>query len=69
MNMDNMILDELRELKNDMAELKNVTLIGQKKALTVGDAALLTNLSKSHLYKMICYKQIPYYKGSGGKLV
>ena len=36
--------------------------------LTMSDAALLTGLSKSHLYKLGCSKKIPYYKGDGGKL-
>jgi excisionase family DNA binding protein len=28
----------------------------------------LTGLSKSHLYKLVCAKKIPYYKSQGGKL-
>jgi excisionase family DNA binding protein len=32
------------------------------------DASLLTGLSKSHLYKLVCYKKIPHYKSDGGKL-
>jgi excisionase family DNA binding protein len=59
--MEEKILEELQELKN-------LTLIGAKQALTMNDAALLTGLSKSHLYKLVCGKSIPYYKSSGGKL-
>ena len=53
---------------NELQELKKLTLLGAKKALTMSDAALLTGLSKSHIYKMVCAKQIPYYKSQGGKL-
>ena len=31
------------------------------------DVVVLTGLSKSHIYKLICYKKIPYYKSKGGK--
>ena len=56
-----MILKELQELKT-------LTLLGAKKALTMSDCALLTGLSKSHIYKLVCAKKIPYYKSDGGKL-
>ena len=53
---------------NELQQIKQLTLIGVKKALTMTDCALLTGLSKSHLYKLVCAKKIPYYKSSGGKL-
>ncbi|MDL2297315.1 helix-turn-helix domain-containing protein [Bacteroidales bacterium OttesenSCG-928-B11] len=59
--MENVILSELQEIKQ-------LTLLGAKQALTMSDAALLTGLSKSHIYKLVCAKQIPYYKSQGGKL-
>jgi len=59
--MGNIILKELQELKI-------LTLLGAKTALTMTDAALLTGLSKSHIYKMVCFKKIPYYKSVGGKI-
>ena len=59
--MENKILEEL-------GQIKYLTLIGSKQALTMSDAAFLTGLSKSHLYKMVCGKKIPYYKSQGGKL-
>ena len=55
------------EVLKELQELKNLTLLGAKTALTMTDAALLTNLSMSHLYKLCCYKKIPHYKSSGGK--
>ena len=53
---------------NELQEIKQLTLLGAKKALTMSDCALLTGLSKSHLYKLVCRKAIPYYKSDGGKL-
>ena len=52
----------------ELQELKSLTLLGAKQALTMTEAALFTGLSKSHLYKLVCYKHIPHYKGGGGKL-
>jgi excisionase family DNA binding protein len=56
------------ELRNELRELKELTLLGAKQALSVKDACLLTGLSRSYLYKLVCYKEIPYYKSGGGKL-
>jgi len=56
------------EVLKQLQELKNLTLLGAKQALTMTDAALLTGLSKSHIYKLVCYKKIPYYKSQGGKI-
>jgi excisionase family DNA binding protein len=56
------------KILNEFQELKNLTLLGVKKALTMNDASLLTGLSKSHLYKLVCFKKIPHYKSQGGKL-
>ena len=62
-------VETYNELKNELNELKDLTLLGAKQALTMNDAALLTGLSKSHLYKLVCSKRIPYYKAhEGGKL-
>ena len=56
------------QILNELQELKKLTLLGVKKALTMSDCSLLTGLSKSHLYKLVCAKKIPYYKSDGGKL-
>ena len=59
---------EENAILKELEEIKNLTLLGVKKALSMDDAALLTGLSKSYLYKMVCAKQVPYYKSQGGKL-
>jgi len=56
------------QLLNELQKIRELTLLGIKKALTMTDASLLTGLSKSHLYKLVCAKKIPYYKSQGGKL-
>ena len=38
------------------------SLLAAKNVLTLEDAALLTGLSKSTLYKLTCSHQIPHYK-------
>jgi len=59
---------ENEKILSELQELKKITVLEAKKALTMNDAALLTGLSKSHLYKLVCAKRIPYYKSQGGKL-
>ena len=56
------------QILNELQELKRLTLLGVKKVLTMDDCALLTGLSKSHLYKLTMNKKIPYWKSDGGKL-
>jgi excisionase family DNA binding protein len=51
-----------------LEEIKQLTLLGAKKALTMTDAATLTGLGKSYLYKLCCAREIPHYKSQGGKL-
>ena len=52
----------------ELQELKKLTLLGVKKALSMGDCAILTGLSKSHIYKLVMNKKIPYWKSEGGKI-
>lgn len=57
--MENRILDELKQLKE-------LTLLGVKEALSMDDLAVLTGLSKSYIYHLVCERKIPFYKSSGG---
>ena len=47
---------------NELQELKKLTLISAKTALTVEDATFFTGLSKSHIYKLLMNNSIPHYK-------
>lgn len=42
--------------------IERYTLLSAKNVLNLDDVAILTGLSKSHLYKLTCTKQIPHYK-------
>ena len=57
------------ENSKQLNELKQLALLGAKNVLSVAELSLLTGLSKSHIYKLICSKKIPHYKSEGGKLV
>lgn len=59
--MDNEILKQLNRIERN-------TLLASKNVLTFDDVALLTGLSKSHLYKLTCTNQIPHYKPAGKQL-
>ena len=56
-----MILERLEAIERN-------SLLAAKNVLTIDDVALLTGLSKSHIYKLTCSKQIPFYRPNG-KLV
>lgn len=43
-------------------------LLTAKDVLNIHDVALLTGLSRSHLYKLTCAHAIPYYKPHGKHL-
>ena len=58
----------MNEVLAQIQELKSLTLLGAKTALNMNDVALLTGLSKSHIYKLVCSRKIPHYKSEGGKL-
>ena len=53
---------------SELKELKKLMLLRAKQILTLNEAALFTGLSTSHLYKQCNLKEIPFYKGNGGKL-
>lgn len=59
--MEEMILSKLEAIER-------YSLLAAKNVLSLDDAALLTNMSKSHLYKLTCSRQIPFYR-PGGKLL
>lgn len=65
--------NNLKEVNNKMSiderleRIEQLTLLSAKDALTMDDAAAYTGLSKSYLYRLVCKKQIPYYKSAGGK--
>jgi len=57
-----------QEILSRLATIEVYSLLAAKTVLTLNDVALLTGLSKSHLYKMTCQKQIPYYRPNGKQI-
>ena len=53
------------EIKVQLEEIKKYTVLAAKKVLCIEDVAILTGLSKSHLYKLTCRREIPHYKPNG----
>lgn len=63
---ENQICNDMEErILSELAQIKAYSLLGAKNVLNFEDVVLLTGLSKSHLYKLTCNKQIPHYKPNG----
>ena len=50
---------------NKLETIEVYSLLAAKNVLNLEDVALLTGLSKSHLYRLTCTRQIPYYRPNG----
>ncbi len=59
--MEEQILDQL-------SRIERYSLLAAKNVLSFEDVAVLTGLSKSHLYKLTCSHQIPHYKPNGKQI-
>ena len=53
--MEQSIIERLERIERN-------TLLASKNVLTIDDVSLLTNISKSTLYKMTCKRLLPHYK-------
>lgn len=60
------MVEILESLQKQDERLKNIEslLSLQKNVLNIDEVCILTGLSKSHIYKLSCYKKIPFYKQS-----
>jgi excisionase family DNA binding protein len=56
------------EIKQQLDRIEQYSLLAAKNVLCFDDVALLTGLSKSHLYKLTYSHQIPHYKPKGKQL-
>ena len=59
-------MNEVLILK-ELQEIKEFAALAAKTALSVEEAEVFTNLSKSTIYKLCHLKKIPHWKGAGGK--
>ena len=57
----------MNEVLKSLQELKDLTILGVKTALTTKDVALLSGMSVNYIKKLVYLKKIPYYKSEGGK--
>lgn len=57
------------EILAKLEEIKAISLLSQKDALSVIDVVYLTGLSKGYLYKLCQKNEIPYYRSKGGKYI
>lgn len=60
-------MSEIEILRQEIRELKTISLMSQKDVLDMEEASIFTSLSYQTLYKMCQQKTIPYYKSKGGK--
>lgn len=49
-------------MEDKLNQILVYSLLSSKNVLTLADTALLTGLSKSHLYRLTCNHEIPHYK-------
>lgn len=65
-NEKNTIMEETILMRLEAIERNS--LLAAKNVLTIDDAAVLTGMTKSHIYKLTCSKQIPFYRPSGKRV-
>ena len=63
MENSNIILDKLTSIESLLEATRP-----QPKPLTLEETAKFLDVSKSHLYRLVCYKKIPHYKPEGKRL-
>lgn len=56
---------EVQDIKATLKRIETYSMLAAKDMLTCDDVALLTGLSKSHVYKLTSTHQIPHYKPTG----
>lgn len=60
-------MSDYEALKQEIQELKTITLISSKDVLTTEEAAYFLGLSKSYVYKLCQNLLIVHYRSQGGK--
>lgn len=52
-----------------LEELKSITVLQFKEALSIEEAAIFTGIAKRTLYDYTSQNRIPYYRNQGGKRI
>lgn len=55
------------QLMAKLERIEQLTLLAAKDVFNMDDLAAYTGFSKGYLYRLVCERAIPYYKG-GGKM-
>lgn len=58
-----------QQILSELKEIKKLILLSTKNVLTLEDVCILTNLSKSQIYKLTYMREIPYWKSNRGKFL
>ena len=56
------------EIMQKLNAIQHLIEATQPKPLTLEETAKFLDVSKSHLYRLVCYKKIPHYKPEGKRL-
>lgn len=48
-----------------MERIEQLTLLGAKDVFNMDDVSAYTGMTKGYIYKLVCRREIPYYKGGG----
>ena len=52
----------MNDILTKLDKIEQLLLQGQKSVLTLPEVCELTGLSRSHIYRLTCTKEIPHYK-------
>lgn len=56
------------DIQEQLNRIERNSLLASKNMLNLEDVALLTGLSKSHIYKLTYRHEIPYYRPNGKQI-
>lgn len=56
---------DYKSLLDQLDRIERYSMLAAKDMLTLDDVSVLTGLSKIHLYRLTCKKEIPHYKPNG----
>lgn len=54
-------------IAENFKKLEQLAVLQAKEVLNTEEAAVFTGFSKPYLYKLVSWKSVPFYKGTGGK--
>ena len=55
----------MNEILQKLERIEQLTLLGAKDVFNMDDLVAYTGLTKGYLYRLVCERAIPYYKGNG----